>query len=116
MIPTHRVTEHPGEMLKEEYLIPLGMSMNALAREIRVPPNRISEIVAGTRAVTADTAMRLGRYFRTSDEFWINLQGMHDLTKARMEHRHKIEQDVQPIAEQALASPIIAKAPRSRAA
>ena len=101
MIPTNRVTTHPGEILREEFLIPLDMSMNALARALRVPPNRISEIIAGDRSVSADTAMRLGRYFNTSDEFWINLQAMYDLTKARSEHRKEIEQDVQPMAMRA---------------
>ena len=101
MIPTKRITEHPGEILQEEFLKPLGLSMNALARAIRVPPNRVMEIVNGTRGVTADTAMRLGRYFGTSDEFWVNLQAMHDLTKARMEHRREIEREVQPRTEAA---------------
>lgn len=99
MVPANRITCHPGEILHEEFLAPLKISMNALARAIRVPPNRVSEIVAGDRAVTADTAMRLGRYFGTSDEFWMNLQTMHDLTKARAEHRQAIERDVQPFEQ-----------------
>lgn len=98
MIPTNRITEHPGEILQEEFLKPLGISMNALARAIRVPPNRVMEIVNGSRRVSADTAMRLGRYFGTSEEFWLNAQTMHDLTKARMEHRKEIEADVRPRA------------------
>lgn len=101
MVPRNRITTHPGEILREEYLTPLGISMNALARALRVPPNRIMEIVGGTRGVTADTAMRLGRYFDTSDELWTNLQAMHDLTKARAEHRAEIERDVQPMARHA---------------
>jgi addiction module HigA family antidote len=101
MIPTNRITEHPGEVLQEEFLAPLDISMNALALAIRVPANRIGAIVAGDRAVTADTAMRLARYFHTSDEFWMNLQTMYDLTKARAEHRKEIEADVQPLVRQA---------------
>lgn len=96
MIPTNRISTHPGEILREEFLEPLGISMNALALAIRVPSNRIGAIVAGNRAITADTAMRLARYLHTSDEFWLNAQTMHDLTKARMEHRKDIERDVLP--------------------
>jgi antitoxin HigA-1 len=96
MIPKNRVTSHPGEILREEFLTPLGLSVNALAMDLRVPANRIGAIVKGARAVTADTAMRLGRYFDTSPEFWINLQTMHDLTKARTENGGKIEREVRP--------------------
>jgi addiction module HigA family antidote len=70
---------HPGEILREEYLVPLGMSANALAAAIRVPANRVSAIVAGKRGITADTALRLARYLRTSPEFWMNLQQTFDL-------------------------------------
>jgi addiction module HigA family antidote len=97
MLPSNRISTHPGEILKEEFLVPLGISMNALARAIRVPANRISDIVAGERGVSADTAMRLARYFRTSDEFWMNLQATHDLSKTRATHRVEIERDVQPL-------------------
>lgn len=79
---TKRVTTHPGEMLKEEFLAPLGLSATALAAEIRVPANRITEMVAGRRAMTADTALRLAERFGTSPEFWMNLQSAHDLSKA----------------------------------
>jgi antitoxin HigA-1 len=96
MIPRNRVTTHPGEILREEFLTPLGLSVNALAMDLHVPANRIGAIVKGERAVTADTAMRLGRYFNTSAEFWINLQSMHDLTKARMESGGDIEREVRP--------------------
>ena len=68
-----RVTMHPGEMLREEFLIPLGLSQNALALKIRVPTTRIGEIVKGKRAVTPDTALRLARFFGNSPEFWLNL-------------------------------------------
>jgi len=73
---------HPGEILREEYLVPLGMSANALAAALRVPANRVSAIVAETRAVTADTALRLARAFGTSAEFWLNLQTAYDLRTA----------------------------------
>jgi addiction module HigA family antidote len=73
---------HPGEILREEYLVPLGMSANALAQAIGVPANRVSGIVNGSRAVTADTAYRLGAAFRTSPEFWMNLQQAYDLAVA----------------------------------
>ena len=94
----NRVTTHPGEMLSEEFLKPLEMSVNALAIALRVPATRIGAIVKGERSVTADTALRLARFFGTSAEFWMNLQAMHDLTKARMENGVVIERDVQPRA------------------
>ncbi len=78
----NRVTTHPGEMLSEEFLNPLGMSVHALALALRVPTTRIGAIVKGERSVTADTALRLSRFFGTSAEFWMNLQVMHDLTQA----------------------------------
>jgi addiction module HigA family antidote len=93
-----RVTTHPGEVLGEEFLKPLGLSVNALAIALRVPATRIGAIVKGERAVTADTALRLARFFRTSPEFWVSLQAMHDLTKARQETGETIERDVQPRA------------------
>jgi len=77
-----RVRTHPGEVLKEDYLAPLGMSARALAAELGVPANRISDILRGERDVTADTALRLARYFGTDPRFWINLQTAHDLSKA----------------------------------
>ena len=70
---------HPGEVLFEEFLVPMGLSQNALARGIGVPPRRINEIVHGTRRVTADTALRLGRFFRISAEFWLGLQMDYEL-------------------------------------
>ena len=94
----NRVTTHPGEVLGEEFLKPLGMSVNALAMALRVPATRIGAIVKGERSVTADTALRLARFFGTSPEFWINLQAMHDLTRARQESGVTIERDVHPRA------------------
>ena len=79
---TKRITTHPGEMLKDEFLVPLKMSATALAAEIGVPANRLTEMVAGRRNMTADTALRLADRFGTSPEFWMNLQTMHDLSKA----------------------------------
>jgi addiction module HigA family antidote len=94
----NRVTTHPGEVLKEEFLDPLGLSVNALAMALRVPATRIGAVVKGERSVTADTALRLARFLGTSPEFWMNLQAMHDLTKARMESGKMIERDVRPRA------------------
>jgi addiction module HigA family antidote len=94
----NRITTHPGEILAEEFLAPLGMSANALALALRVPANRIGAIVRGKRAVSADTALRLARFFGTSPEFWMNLQAMHDLTKAKSESGGAIEADVKPRA------------------
>lgn len=73
----------PGEVLSEEFMKPLELSINALARELDVPPNRISEIVGGKRAITADTALRLGKYFGVSPEIWMGLQADYDIRVAR---------------------------------
>ncbi len=70
---------HPGEILLEEFLGPLGISQYRLARDLRVPPRRINEVVRGQRAITADTALRLARYFQTTERFWLNLQTRYDL-------------------------------------
>ena len=94
----NRVTAHPGEVLNEEFLKPLGISVNALAIALRIPATRIGAIVKGERAVTADTALRLARFYGTSPEFWMNLQAMHDLTKARMTSGEAIARDVRPRA------------------
>ena len=94
----NRVTTHPGEVLNEEFLKPLGMSINALAIALRVPATRIGAIVKAERAVTADTALRLARFFNTSPEFWMNLQAMHDLTKTRLENGKAIVRDIRPRA------------------
>ena len=94
----NRVTTHPGEVLGEEFLKPLGISVNALAMALRVPATRIGAIVKGERSVTADTALRLARFFGTSPEFWVNLQAMHDLTRVRQERGVTIERDVHPRA------------------
>src|SRR6266436_4158239 len=93
-----RVTTHPGEVLSEEFLKPLGMSVNALAMALRVPATRSGAIVKRERAVTADTALRLARFFGTSPEFWVSMQATHDLTKARAERGAAITRDVRPRA------------------
>ena len=82
-------------MLREEFLVPLGMSQNALAMKIRVPATRIGDILHGRRGITPDTALRLARFFGNSPEFWLNLQQMHDLSKARMELGKTIEREVE---------------------
>lgn len=74
---------HPGEVLQEEFLTPMGISQNGVARAIGVPPRRINEIVLGKRAITADTALRLAHYFGTSEQFWMVLQASFDLEEAR---------------------------------
>lgn len=81
----NRIRTHPGEVLREEYLEILGMSARQLAEAIGVPANRISDIVRERRGITADTAIRLGKYFGTDPRFWTNLQAAHDLSKAEAE-------------------------------
>jgi addiction module HigA family antidote len=78
-----RIRTHPGDVLREEYLKPLGMSARSLAEAIGVPANRLTGIIRERRGVTADTAIRLGKYFGTDARFWINLQVAHDLSKAQ---------------------------------
>src|SRR5688572_10726606 len=85
---------HPGEVLLEEFLNPMGISQYRLARSINVPPRRINEIVHGTRAVTADTALRLARYFGTTDRFWMNLQSRYDLEVERARLGDRLETEV----------------------
>ena len=84
--------------MREKFLAPLGISADALARELRVPPNRITAIVNGTRSVAADTALRLARYFGTTPEFWTNLQAAHDLSRALAASGREIERGVRPRA------------------
>ncbi len=89
---------HPGEILLEEFLGPLGLSQYRLAKGISVPPRRINEIVHGKRAVTADTALRLGRFFSTTAQFWINLQSRHDLEVAAEALGPRLAGEVSPHA------------------
>lgn len=88
----------PGELLRSEFMDPLGLSANALARALHVPPNRITAILNGNRAITADTALRLARYFGTSAELWLNLQSDYDLRLARREKEALILRQVKPRA------------------
>ena len=85
---------HPGEILGEEFLKPMGISLNQLARDLDVPPNRISLIVNGERAITADTALRLGTYFGMSPELWLNLQAGYDLRVTRRTRGEEIRRRV----------------------
>jgi addiction module HigA family antidote len=88
---------HPGETIKEDYLAPLGMSVNRLAKALGIGTARLNEIVRGERGITADTALRLARYFGTSAEFWLNLQSLYDLRVAEKKVRAKIERQVKPM-------------------
>lgn len=85
---------HPGEILLEEFLRPLGISQYRLAKDICVPPRRINEIVRGQRAITADTALRLARYFQTSERFWMNLQTRYDLEKEKDRLGDRLDREV----------------------
>ena len=86
----------PGEILREDLTQPLGLSINRLARELHVPVNRVSEIVGGRRGITADTALRLARYFGTSAEFWGNLQSIYELQSASRDRAKAINREVRP--------------------
>jgi len=86
---------HPGEILREEFLVPLDMSANALAVALRVPAPRINDVVREKRAITVDTALRLARYFNTTAQFWLNLQNSYDLKRAKND-ADKIETEVIP--------------------
>ena len=88
-VPTHRVPTHPGEMLLEEFLKPMGLSQQELARSIRVPYQRVNELINGRRGITPGTALRLARFFGNSAAYWLNLQLRWDLSQA-----HKAEADV----------------------
>jgi antitoxin HigA-1 len=93
-----RVTTHPGEILREEFMKPLGLSANRLALHLHVPVTRISEIIHERRSVSADTALRLARYFGTDAEYWLRFQMAYDLSKAQLELRDLINRQV-PIAK-----------------
>ncbi len=88
---------HPGEILREEFMKPLGLSMNRMALDLRVPVTRIADIVNERRGITADTALRFARYFQNSAAFWMNLQTRYDLEVAEDEIAHKVERDVRPL-------------------
>ena len=90
---------HPGEILHEEFMVPLGLSMNKVAMALRVPVTRIADIINERRGITADTALRFARFFGNSPVFWMNLQTRYDLEVAEDEIARKVERDVQPLAE-----------------
>ena len=94
MAATKLAPIHPGEILLEEFLEPLGISQYRLAKDISVPPRRINEIVHGLRAITADTALRLARYFGTSERFWLNLQVRYDLEVEKDRLGSRLEEEV----------------------
>jgi len=94
MARTAHAPIHPGEILLEEFLEPMELSQYRLAKDISVPPRRINEIVHGKRGITADTALRLARYFRTSDRFWMNLQTHYDLEVERRRLRGRLTKEV----------------------
>lgn len=89
---------HPGEVLEEEFLKPMGISRHKLAMDTHMPATRVGEIVRGRRAVSPDTALRLARYFGTSPEFWLNLQQQYDLSVVRAERKGQIEREVRALA------------------
>jgi len=90
---------HPGEILREDFMKPLGLSVNKLALELHVPATRIGEIVHERRRITAETALRLARYFKTNAEFWLNLQNFYDLEQIRRSGKvSEIERQVQPVS------------------
>jgi addiction module HigA family antidote len=88
---------HPGEILREEFMAPLGLTMNRMALDLRVPVTRIADIVAERRSITADTALRLARYFKNSPTFWMNLQTRYELEVAEDEIAARVARDVQPL-------------------
>jgi antitoxin HigA-1 len=89
---------HPGEILLEEFLKPLAISQYRVAKDISVPPRRINEIVRGTRAITADTALRLARYFGTSERFWLNLQTRYDLEVEKDRLGDRLDREIHALA------------------
>jgi len=88
---------HPGEILIEEFLRPMEITQYRLAKEISVPQRRISEIVQGKRGITADTALRLGRYFSMEAQFWLNLQSRYELLRAQVELEGRLNEEVTPL-------------------
>ncbi|TKB82364.1 MAG: addiction module antidote protein, HigA family [Nitrospira sp.] len=89
---------HPGEILLEDFLKPMGISQYRLAKDLRVPPRRINEIVHGARAISADTALRLSRYFGTTDRFWLNMQARYDLEVEKDRVGDRIQKEVPVLA------------------
>ncbi|MBC7259867.1 MAG: HigA family addiction module antidote protein [Chloroflexi bacterium] len=104
MAETRFAPVHPGEILLEEFLRPMGISQYRLAKDIGVPPRRINEIVHGKRAITANTALRLSRYFGLSERFWMNLQARYDLEVEKDRLGGRLEQEVKALAGPAVAT------------
>jgi addiction module HigA family antidote len=101
MAKTEKLIEpvHPGEILREDFMKPLGLSVNRLALELHVPATRIGEIVHERRRITAETALRLARYFKTNAEFWLNLQNFYDLERTKRSGKiSEIERQIQPVS------------------
>lgn len=94
MTPHRLPPIHPGEILAEEFLVPMGISQNQLARALRVPPGRVNQIVRGQRGISPDTALRLGRYFGLEPEFWMNLQARYDLETAKQALAAQVDREV----------------------
>lgn len=97
MIKNNMRPIHPGEILREEYLVPLGMTPNALSIELRVPAPRINDVVRERRGITTDTALRLARFFNTTPQFWLNLQTSFDLKQTEMAVGEQIAHDIHPM-------------------
>ena len=91
MLPSHRIATHPGQILLQEFLEPMGLTQAELARSLSIPLNRVNELVRGKRGITPDTALLLAGYFKNSAEFWMNLQTAYDLTRTLHEMRNRPE-------------------------
>jgi antitoxin HigA-1 len=89
MLPSHRIANHPGQILLQEFIEPLNLTQAELARALSIPLNRVNELVRGKRGITPETALLLAEYFKNSPEFWMNLQTAHDLTRALHETRNR---------------------------
>ena len=93
---THRIRTHPGVILKEDFMVPFDLSANKLGAALGIPANRISDICRQRRGVTADTAIRLARYFETTEQFWMNLQNNHDLSVGRAKMADEVTRRIRP--------------------
>jgi len=100
MSPRNVAPVHPGEILLDEFLVPMGISQYRLAKDISVPPRRINEVVRGQRSITADTALRLARYFRTTERFWMNLQTRYELEVAKDRLGDRLDHEITALATQ----------------
>ena len=115
MMKTKMLTPiHPGEILMEEFLKPLGISQYKVAKDINVPARRINEIVHGKRSITADTALRLSRYFNLSERFWLNLQSRYDLEMEKDKFKGRIESEVKALELQSANNSFQRRADRGR--